>query len=83
MSKPVFSIKVGAISVAVWENTTTVEGKSFTSQNITVNRTYKDKDEWKQTSSLRFQDLPLVATAINKLMEWKYLTVEEKDNPEF
>ena len=83
MSKPVYSVKVGAISVAVWENTTTVDDKSFTSQNITVSRAYKDKDEWKQTSSLRFQDLPLVATAIQKLMEWKYLTVEEKDTPEF
>ena len=72
MAQPEYSVKVGAISVAVWVN----KGDKFDTQNITVLRAYKKGDNWETTTSLRFQDIALVKLALDKVFEWKYL----KDN---
>jgi hypothetical protein len=61
--KPIKSIKVGSIEVAVWENSSKEGNKFFTT---TLNRNYKDKEEWKKTDSLRVDDLPKAILALQE-----------------
>ena len=65
--KPVKSVKVGAIEVAVWENSSK-EGRKFFS--TTIERNYKDGEEWKKTGSLRDNDLPKAILALQQAYEF-------------
>ena len=71
MAKPDFTVKVGAISLAVWTNKS--KDQKFDNQSITITRTYKKGDSFETTNSLRFTDLPLVELAIHKAMNYKYI----------
>lgn len=66
--KPVHTIKLGRIEVAVWAN----QGQKGTFHNVTVSRSYKDGEEWKQSDSLGRDDLPLVCKAIDQAHTWIY-----------
>ncbi len=61
--KPVKSVKVGAIEVAVWENSSKDGNKFYTT---TIERNYKNGEEWKKTSSLRNDDLPKAILALQE-----------------
>lgn len=88
MAKPDFTVKVGAISLAVWTNKS--KDQKFDNQSITITRTYKKGDGFETTNSMRFTDLPLIKLAIDEVMKIKYLkekplveTSKIKDVPEF
>jgi hypothetical protein len=66
-NKPAKSVKVGAIEVAVWENSSK-EGRKFFS--TTIERNYKDGEEWKKTGSLRDNDLPKAILALQQAYEF-------------
>ena len=61
--KPVKSVKVGAVEVAVWENSSK-EGRKF--YTTTIDRNYKVGEEWKKTGSLRDSDLPKAILALQE-----------------
>ena len=65
--EPVKKVKVGAIEIAVWENTSKEGNKFFTT---TMERNYKDGDEWKKTGSLRDSDIPKAILALQKAFEF-------------
>ena len=65
--KPAKSVKVGAVEVAVWENSSK-EGRKFFS--TTIERNYKDGEEWKKTGSLRDNDLPKAILALQQAFEF-------------
>jgi len=60
---PVKKVKVGAVEVAVWENSSKEGRKFFTT---TMDRTYKVGEEWKKTGSLRADDLPKAILALQE-----------------
>jgi hypothetical protein len=62
-NSPVKKVKVGAIEVAVWENSSK-EGKKFFT--TTMERNYKAGEDWKKTSSLRTDDLPKAILALQE-----------------
>lgn len=65
-NKPVFSIKVGGIEAATWEQTS----KNGAFLTVSINRNYKDKDgSWKKTNTYRINDLPQIQLAIAKCYE--------------
>ena len=64
--KPVHTIRLGRIKAAIWENT----GSNGTFHNVTVTRSYKDGDEWKQSDSFGRDDLPLVAKVLDISHTW-------------
>ena len=68
--KPVKSIKVGGVEVAVWENTNK-EGKPF--YTTTLDRSYKTGEEWKKTASLRNTDLPKAILALQEAYKFALL----------
>jgi hypothetical protein len=65
--EPVKKVKIGGIEVAVWQNTSK-EGNTFFT--TTMERNYKDGEEWKKTSSLRDNDLPKAVLALQKAYEF-------------
>lgn len=71
---PAKRFRAGAISATVWENTTEKDGETRSYYTISLDRSYKDGEEWKHTSSLRVGDLPKAELVLRKAYEW--LTLE-------
>ena len=72
---PKAKFNVGAVQVAVWEN----EGKEGRVYNtVSIDKRYKDGEEWKSTSSLRVDELPKAVLALQKAYE--YLALKETEN---
>ena len=71
--EPVKKIKIGGIEVAVWENTSSDGNKFF---STTMERNYKDGEDWKKTSSLRANDLPKAILALQKAFEFAVIKEE-------
>jgi hypothetical protein len=65
--KPVHELRVGRIRLAVWANQSNGEGVWF---NTTITRQYKDEDQWKETTSFRRDDLPIVAKLADMAFDW-------------
>ena len=59
-------IRDGRLAVTVWENTSE-EGKVFYS--TTLVRSYKDGEDWKETTSLNENDLLKSARLLNKAFD--------------
>jgi hypothetical protein len=66
-NKPAHDFRIGRIKVAIWPNKSP---KNDTWYNVTVVRSYKDADEWKDTSSFRRDDLPVVSKAMDMAYAW-------------
>ena len=65
--KPIQEIRLGRIRAAIWANQT--EGRDVWF-NVTVSRLYKDGEQWKDTSSFRRDDLPIVAKVVDMAYAW-------------
>lgn len=53
---PVSLVKIGAVSAAIFKN----EGSNGSFHTATIERTYKDGDEWKTTTSYGTKDLAIL-----------------------
>ena len=71
MGQPLKKIRSGAISATIWENQQEKDGKKFSFQSVTLERTYKDKDDnWQSTNNLRSMDLPRAILVLQKAYEF-------------
>lgn len=75
--KPIKKISVGGIEAAIWENASKEGNKYFTT---TMERNYKDGEEWKKTNSLRTSDLPKAILTLQKAYEFQALKEVEWNN---
>ena len=68
---PERKFRAGAISVTVWKNKSqSVKGEDVEYQTVSIERSYKDKNgAWQKTNSMRVNDLPRAAIALNKAYE--------------
>jgi hypothetical protein len=66
-NEPTHEIKFRRIRATIWANETEDQEVWF---NVTVSRLYKDGDKWKDTSSFRRDDLPIVSKAIDMAYTW-------------
>ena len=64
--KPVHEVRLGAIKAAIWANDT----QNGVRHNVTLQRLYKDDDEWRSTDSFGRDDLLLVAKVANMAHTW-------------
>ena len=64
--KPVHEIRVGMITAAIWENTTT-NGLRY---SVRLTRIYRDGEEWKRTESFGRDELPLVTRVADLAHTW-------------
>ncbi len=63
--QPTTKIRIGAISIAGWKHSSDKgDWMSYEMQ-----RSYKDGDEWKNTSSFRRDDIPKMVLALNLAYE--------------
>ena len=65
-SPPVAEFKLGAVKALVWRNQTQYGVR----HNVTVQRLYKDGDDWKSTQTFGRDDLPLLAKVADRAFEW-------------
>jgi hypothetical protein len=63
--KPIHEIRLGS-KAAIWENATTT-GKRH---SVTVQRIYKDGEEWKRTESFGRDDLLLLGKVADQAHTW-------------
>ena len=73
-NKPVKSFRLRGITASVFENQSE-DGKSF--YKVTLQRSYKQDDEWKSTNSFGRDDLPLVSLLTKQAWEF-ILNTESK-----
>ena len=66
-NKPAMEFPLGRIRATIWANEAENQEVWF---NVTVSRRYKEGDEWRDTSSFRRDDLPIVAKAIDMAYGW-------------
>jgi hypothetical protein len=65
-SKPVHKIRSGAIEVAIWRNESE-KGPWF---SVTMSRSYKKDEAWKQADSYGTDDLLLLAKLLDLAHTW-------------
>jgi len=69
-NRPIKRYKAGAISVSVFRNGKTINGKAVDFLSFQMQRAYKDRNgDWKNTSSLRVNDLPKAELLMKKAYE--------------
>lgn len=79
MRKPEKKFSCGPISASIWAKTKTVESEKVKFNSITINKAYKDGEDWKHTNSFNIEDLPKVALVANEA--YKYIRLKST-NPD-
>ncbi len=76
---PEIKFRAGAVAATVWSNTgQSKKGEEVSFNTISLERSYKDKnDEWKNTSSMRVNDLPKAALVLKKAYEYLVLNQQQ------
>jgi len=69
--KPVKTIRLRGISASVFANHAKSEGRDITFHKVSVQRSYKDGDEWKQTTKFGRDDLPVVNEVLQRA--WAFI----------
>lgn len=67
--KPKYSLRVGCINVAVWEKAR----KSDVVRNTTIDKSYKQGEEWKKTKSYKVADIPKIILGLERATEYLFL----------
>ena len=68
--KPVKVIRLRGISASVFANRAKSEGRDITFHKVSVQRSYKDGDDWKQTTNFGRDDLPIVKVVLQRAWEF-------------
>ena len=77
---PEETIRLGNICAAIWRNE---NGKGNVWYNVTITRSYREGEAWKDAKGFSRDDLPVVRAAADKAYDWiwerqKVLGSEEK-----
>lgn len=65
-NRPLHTIRYGTIRVSIWVNATPL-GNFY---NVTANRCYKKDEEWHDSSSFGFLDIPTLLLALHDGHAW-------------
>ena len=80
MNKPEKKFNCGSISASIWANTKVVNSETVKLYSVTINKAYKEGEEWKYTNSFNIEDLPKVALVANEA--YKYIRLKSTDPDE-
>lgn len=68
---PIPTDRNNAVAAAVWANEVTVEGRTFTVYNVTVESRWRDvSGEWKSGKQFRSSQLPTLIYCLQRAFEW-------------
>ena len=76
-NKPVETFRLRGVSVSVFQNAAKVGDRERTFHKVSVQKSYRDGDDWKTTASLGRDDLP-IATLLLKQAWQSILEAEAK-----
>lgn len=65
-NRPAQTFRYGAIKCVIWRN----EGRNGPFYSTVITRSYKDGEDWKESSSFGQEDLPTVAKAALDAHSW-------------
>ena len=74
-ARPVHEVRIGLIKAAIWANQT----DDAVRHNVTFERSYKDGDEWKTTTSFGRDDLLTLAKVADLAHSWIINPPEKTD----
>jgi hypothetical protein len=78
MTQPIKKYKSGNISGALWFNEREVNGNIVGFKTLSITRSWKDKDTWRNEAlNIRKQDIAKVILILNKLQEDLFLEGRE------
>ncbi len=80
MNKPEKKFSCGPISASIWANTKVVTGEMVKFYSVTINKAYKEGEDWKYTDSFNIEDLPKVALVANEA--YKYIRLYSPESQE-
>ena len=66
MSKPAVEIRRGLIKVRIWER----NSKNGVTYSLTVVRLFRNGDQWKESTRLGRDDIPLVRLVLDEAHTW-------------
>ena len=66
MSSPAHKIRIGNLSATIWRN----NGDKGVWYSVNPSRSYKKGDDWKDTESLRFDDLLPMGKLLSEAHSW-------------
>jgi hypothetical protein len=69
-NRPAHTIRYGAVRVAIWRNVVDNGNASRPLYCATFSRSYKDGDNWKESSTFGADDLLLLAKAADEAHTW-------------
>lgn len=80
-NQPHKRINAGAISVTIWNNKGNLkDGTTTEFSTISLQRNYQDaQGNWQSTATMRVNDLPKAALALNKAFEFLTLRNQERN----
>jgi len=78
MQKPEKKFSCGSISASIWANSKVVTGEKVKIYSVTINKAYKEGEDWKYTNSFNIEDLPKVALVATEA--YKYVRLRENDS---
>ena len=68
-AKPVQKYRAGQVSCALWENEISVNGRKIKVLKATVERRYKDGEEWKSSGSYGLNEIPRAIWCLQKAFD--------------
>jgi hypothetical protein len=66
MAKPALEIRRGLIKVRIWQR----KSKNGVRYSLTVVRLFRNGDQWKESTRLGRDDIPLVRLLLDKAYTW-------------
>ena len=79
---PEKKFRAGQVAATIWKNETRdKDGNQVTYKTVSVGKQYKDKEgHWRNSNSLKMNDIPKVILVLNKAYE--HLALTESDDVE-
>lgn len=74
-NKPVKVFRLRGISASVFENHAKSDGRDISFHKVSLQRTYRDGDEWKTTTSFGRDDLPVAKLVLEQA--WEFILESE------
>lgn len=78
-NRPAHEIKLGQIRATIWANRSKRDEVWY---SITISRSYRDGEVWKETTSFGRDDLPLVSKAAELAYAWIWSGRSTERQPE-
>lgn len=70
-TKPVKAFRLRGVSASVFENHSKTDGRDVAFHKVSLQRVYRDGDDWKTTTSFSRDDLPIARLLMERA--WQFI----------